>query len=66
MTEEVGGACQPFPRAEKWQRLFLTGTAWHMPSVEELCELDLSIGKDEGRGLFDCFSVEISLVLQTG
>lgn len=41
MTEEVGGACQPFHRAEKWQRLFLTGMTWDIHSVEELFELDL-------------------------
>lgn len=57
VTGAVGRACQPFYRAEKWQKLFLTGMTWGMHSGEELFELDLwrlwiSIGRDEGRGLF--------------
>lgn len=41
VREEVGGNCQPFHRAKKWPRLFLTGMTRDRHSVEELFELDL-------------------------
>lgn len=41
VMREMGRACLPFYRAQKWQRLFLTGMTREMHSGEGLFELDI-------------------------